>query len=246
MDATKKTAHLMARLVEAETTLRDTRREEARTECAATRAIARVQTARTDAATARRDLCTAERTGKGLAAATRRLATRTIKLDTLTAAAREAKATATAARRAARTAARRLDTLGRRAALAATRTVATIAHRLGEASLTPAPTAGRTLAATELPAAEEIQTHADRFTDLDQQAKTLAKQADAEKTWLRALPVGIYGRVVITRTPGGSVLDSDQVALDYTARGEVAPRKARRDTFKVAVQAEMTERATAA
>ncbi|MFG2404235.1 hypothetical protein ACGFR8_07825 [Streptomyces brevispora] len=240
MDATTKTAQLMARLVEAETTLRNTRREEARTERAATRATARLLTARTDLAAARRNLRTAERTGKSLAVATRRLATRTARVENLTTAAREAKATATAARRAARAAARRLDTLGRRAAQAATRTVATIAHRLGETSLTPAPAADRTLDATELPAVEEIEAHAERFTDLDAEAKTLAKSADAEKKWLRTLPVGIYGRVVITRTPGGSVLDSDQVALDYAAMGGlVPPRKARRDTFKVALQPEL-------
>ncbi|MEW2071810.1 hypothetical protein [Streptomyces sp. NPDC007346] len=233
MDATKKTAQLMARLVEAETTLRDTRREEARTERAATRAADRLTAARTDLVAARRDLRTAERTGKGLAVATRRLATRTARVENLTTAAREAKATATAARRAARTAARRLDTLGRRAALAASRTVEAIAHRLGETTLTPAAETDRLLDAAEMPAVEEIEAKAAAFDDLDQRAKDLAKQADAHKVWLRTLPTGIYGRVVITRTPGRSVLDGTQVALDYANKGLTPPRKATRTSFKV-------------
>lgn len=237
MNATKKTAQLMARLADAETTLRATRREEARAERAATRAATRLQTARTDLTAARRDLRTAGRTGKGLAVATRRLATRTARVETLTDAARDAKAAATVARRAARTAARRVDTLGRRAAQSAARTVGKIAERLGRTALAPAPAADRILPAEELPAVEEIEQHADRFEELDAKAKQYSKAAEVEKKWLRQIPAGAFGRVTLARTPGGSVIDGDQVALDYADQGLVPPRKARRDTFKVAVAA---------
>ncbi|MFC8723716.1 hypothetical protein [Streptomyces bacillaris] len=230
---TKVAARTMAALVEAETALTAARREEARTAGIATRAAARAKTARTAAATARRDLAKAERTGKGVKAAARKAETRTAKAEQLTATARDAKATATAARRAARTAARRADHIALRAATAATRTVAKIAQRMSETSLTPAPADDRTLSADQLPAVEEIEAHGARFDDYDQRAKDLAKLADAERKWLRQLPVGIYGGVVITRTPGRSILDGDQVALDYVAQGLTPPRKATRTTFKV-------------
>ncbi|MEH0402892.1 hypothetical protein ACFY7V_03635 [[Kitasatospora] papulosa] len=238
-NTTKVAARLMAQLLDAEGALTAARREEARTAGMATRAAARAKAARTAAATARRDLAKVEATavatnGKGLLAATRKADTRTAKAEQLTATAREAKTTATLARRAARAAARRVDRLGRRAAVAASRSVEKIAARLGETTLTPAAEADRTLTADELPAVEEIETHAARYADFDQRAKDLAKLADAEKVWLRTLPVGIYGGVVITRTPGRSVLDGTQVALDYTNRfGQLPPRKATRMTFKV-------------
>ncbi|MXM69187.1 hypothetical protein GR925_38815, partial [Streptomyces sp. HUCO-GS316] len=149
-----------------------------------------------------------------------------------------ARTDATAARRAARTADRRLDRLSLRTARAASRTVGKIAERLGRTSLAAAPAADRVLPAEELPAVEEIEAHADRFKELDRKAKDTAKLAEAEKTWLRQLPVGAYGRVTVARTPGGSVIDGDQIALDYLDAGlGVPPRKARRDTFKVAVTA---------
>jgi hypothetical protein len=210
MSTTAKTAQMMARLADAETALQDARKDEARTERAAARAAARVTTARTTAATARRELATATRTGKGLATATRR---------------------------ADRAAARRLDNLARRAAVSAARTVGEIAERLGRTALTPASTADQILPAEELPGVEEIEEHADRFAELDEKAKQLAKAAEVEKKWLRQIPVGTFGRVTVARTPGGSVLDGDQVALDYADQGLIPPRKARRDTFKVAVAA---------
>ncbi|MDX2922792.1 hypothetical protein [Streptomyces sp. NE06-03C] len=233
MNTTQLAARTMAALVQAETALAAARREEARTAGIATRSAARAKTARAAAATARRDLAKAERTGKGVKAAARKADGRTLKAAALTETAREAKTIATAARRTARAAARRLDRIALRAAAAATRTVAKIAQRMGETSLTSAPADDRTLSADELPAVEEIETHAARYDDLDQRAKELSKLADAEKKWLRQLPVGIYGGVVITRTPGRSVLDGDQVALDYVGQGLTPPRKATRTTFKV-------------
>ncbi|MFJ8852347.1 hypothetical protein [Streptomyces sp. NPDC102437] len=234
---TAATARIMARLVEAEDVLTAARREEARAAGMATRAAARAKAARTVAAMARRELAKVEAAaltngGKGLLAATRKADTRTRKAEELTAAAGEAKATATIARRAARTAARRVERIARRAALAATRSVEKIAATLGETSLTPAPEADRVLDAAELPAVEEIETHAARYAELDRQAKDTAKLADAEKVWLRQLPNGQYGGVVITRTPGRSVLDGAQVALHYTDLGKVPPRKNTRATFK--------------
>jgi hypothetical protein len=237
MSTTAKTAQMMARLADAETALQDARKDEARTERAAARAAARVTTARTTAATARRELATATRTGKGLATATRRADRAAARLAELTETGRQAKATATTARRAARTAARRLDNLARRAAVSAARTVGEIAERLGRTALTPASTADQILPAEELPGVEEIEEHADRFAELDEKAKQLAKAAEVEKKWLRQIPVGTFGRVTVARTPGGSVLDGDQVALDYADQGLIPPRKARRDTFKVAVAA---------
>lgn len=241
-------ARTMARLVEAEDARTAARREEARTAGVATRAAARAKAARTVAATARRELAKVEAAaltngGKGLLAATRKADTRTRKAKELTAAAREAKATATIARRAARTADRRVERIARRAALAAARSVEKIAAALGESSLTPAPETDRVLDAAELPTVEEIETHAARHAELDRQAKSLTKSAEAEKQWLRQLPSGTYGRVAITRTPGRSVLDGAQVALDYTARGAVPPRKATRTTFKCDATALLKDRA---
>ncbi|MCY0957703.1 hypothetical protein [Streptomyces sp. H27-H5] len=232
MNTTAKTAQLMTRLATAETTAKTAGREETATAGKATRAAARVTATRTALATARRDLRTATRTGNGQAPAARRVTRLEDKLAGLVDAARTAKAEAAAARRAARTATRRLDALGRRAATSAARTVERIAHRLGETSLTPAAELDRVLTAEEIPAVEEIENRAAQFTDLDQRAKNLTKQADAVKSWLRTLPVGVYGRVIITRTPGRSVLDSTQVAVDYAARGAMPPRKATRTTFK--------------
>lgn len=232
MNNTAKAAQMMARLAEAETAAKVAGREESRTARAADRAATRAKTARAEAATARRELRTAERIGKGMAAAARRAVARTVKADELTEAARTAKQEATAARRAVRAATRRLDALGRRAALAASRTVEAITYRLGHTALTPAAETDHAFAPEEFPAVAEIETKAAQFADLDRRAKDLAKQADAVKTWLRALPVGAYGRVIVTRTPGRSVLDGTQVALDYAARGLTPPRKATRTTFK--------------
>ncbi|WP_406501573.1 hypothetical protein OHA04_27525 [Streptomyces sp. NBC_01590] len=237
MSTTTKTAQMMARLAEAETTAKVAGREETRTAGRADRAAARLITARTATATARRELRTAARTGKGKAAAERRVERLTARCTTLATAAQEAKAEAAAARRAARTATRRLDTLARRAAHSAARTVGEIAERLGRTALAPTPAADQILPAEELPAVEEIEQHADRFAHLDAKAKQMAKAAEVEKKWLRQIPAGTFGRVIIARTPGGSVLDGDQVALDYADQGLVPPRKARRDTFKAAVTA---------
>ncbi|MFF8994039.1 hypothetical protein ACF09H_29745 [Streptomyces sp. NPDC014983] len=221
------------RLAEAEDVLTAARREEARTARAAERAAARVIKARTARTEARKALRAAERTGKGIAAATRRLATREARLVELVETARTARAEAAAARRSRRTAERKVERISRRAALAATRSVEKITARLGEAALTPAPETDPVLPVDQLPAVEVIEAHAARYADLDRQAKDLARLAEAEKSWLRQLPNGTYGRgVVINRNPGRSILDQAAVALDYTARGEVPPRKASRSTFK--------------
>lgn len=225
-------ARTLALLVEVEATLTAARREEARTTAAATRAAARVLKARALRTEARKAARAAERAGKGVAAATRRLATREARLAELVDAARVLKAEATAARRARRAAERRVERIARRAALAATRSVEKIAATLGETSLTPAPEADPVLPADELPAVEIVEAHAAQYAALDRQAKDLAKLAEAERTWLRQLPSGTYGRVVIMRNPGRSVLDGAAVALAYTARGEVPPRKSTRTTFK--------------
>ncbi|WP_327415435.1 hypothetical protein [Streptomyces sp. NBC_01233] len=237
MTTTVKTAQMMARLADAETAAKVAGREETRTATRATRAAARLTDARTALATARRELRTATRTGKGQAAAARRVERLTEKVATLAAAAKDARAEATAARRAARTADRRLDRLAGRAARSAARTVGEIAERLGRTALAPAATADQILPAEELPAVEEIEEHGDRFAELDAKAKQYAKAAEVEKKWLRQLPVGTFGRVTVARVPGGSVLDGDQVALDYADQGLIPPRKARKDTFKAAVTA---------
>lgn len=236
--STTKTARLMAQLAEAEVTLQAARKTETRAASAAARAAARVTAARTAASGARRELRTATRTGQGLATATRRADRADAKLATLTAAAQDAKTTAAEARRAARTADRRVDSLALRAARAASRTVGRIAERLGRTELAPAPAADKTLPADQLPTLAEIEARADEFATLDAKAKAAAKKADAVKKWLRQIPVGVFGRVTVTRTAGGSVIDGDQIAIDYLDAGlGVPPRKARRDTFKVAVTA---------
>ncbi|MFD9903897.1 hypothetical protein [Streptomyces sp. NPDC059063] len=233
MTTTTKAARLMAQLADAEAATDRARRAESSTARKAARAADRVKAVRARLADARKALRAAERTGKRVAAARRLTAVREAKLADLTDAARAAKADATAARREARRAERRLNRLSLRTAVAASRTVEKISHRLGETSLTPAPETDRVLAADELPSVEEIEAHALRHADMDKRAKDLTKAADAEKTWLRTLPSGIYGRVVISRSPGRSVIDGTQVALDYTARGLIAPRKSTRTTFKV-------------
>ncbi|WP_030672365.1 hypothetical protein [Streptomyces sp. NRRL B-1347] len=232
MTGTIKSARLMAQLAEAEETAAAARREESRTARQAERAAARTKAARARLTEARKALRAAERAGRRVAAARRTVAAREAKLADLAATARALKGEATTARRETRRAERRLTRLGLRTAVAASRTVEKISRRLGETSLTPAPEADRVLDADELPAVEEIEAHALRHADMDRQAKDFAKAADAEKTWLRTLPSGIYGRVIITRTPGRSVLDNTQVALDYAARGLAAPRKSTRTTFK--------------
>lgn len=232
MSVNSTAARTMACLVDAEATLTAATREEARTARAATRAAERVLKARTLRTEARQAARAAERTGKGTAAATRRLATREARLAELVDAARARRAEAATARRARRAAERRVERIARRAALAATRSVEKIAATLGETSLTPAPETDPVLPADELPAVEIVEAHAAQYAALDRQAKDLAKLAEAERTWLRQLPNGTYGRVVIMRTPGRSVLDGAAVALAYTARGEVPPRKSTRTTFK--------------
>ncbi|MGW3971170.1 hypothetical protein ACWEFD_17960 [Streptomyces ardesiacus] len=244
MHITAKAAQQIARLIEAEATLTTARREEAKTAKAAQRATTRAKAARAKVAEARANLRKAERAGKGVAAATRRLHARTVKAADLAQAAREARHTARAAARTARAADRRLDRLALRTATTATRLVGEIAHRLGERLAAPAPEQDKTLPVEELPAVEEIETHADRFKALDKQAKDLAKQAEAERKWLRRLPVGVYGRATVTRTNSGTALDGDQIAVDYLDAGlGVVPRKQKKDTFKVAVAAPAVETA---
>ncbi|MFJ4627141.1 hypothetical protein [Streptomyces sp. NPDC088847] len=231
-NTTAKAAKLLVLLVEAEALVAETRKAETRTAKAAERAAARVHKQRAVHAEAGKEFNKAERAGKGVVAAARKATRQWEKLKSLQDAAKAAKVEATVARRAARAATRRLDRLSLRAGIAAARTVEKISQRLGETSLTPVAETDAILAADEIPTVEEIELHASRYATLDRQAKDTAKAADAEKAWLRTLPVGMYGRVVITRTPGRSVLDGTQVALDYTARGLTAPRKATRTTFK--------------
>lgn len=233
MKTAARTAQLMASLVTVEAELKDATRTARRAERAADRAAARVKTARVKLTEARRDERAAERAGKGLAAAARKVAHRTAKLAELTAAARTARTEATAARRAAKAAERRFNRLALRAAISAGRTVEKIAQRIGETRLSAAPAEDKTLSADELPAVEEIEAHGARYADLDAKAKAFAKAADAEKTWLRQLPTGIYGRVIITRTPGRSIQDTRQIELDYVTRFRTtAPRKSTRSIFK--------------
>ncbi|WP_433341679.1 hypothetical protein [Streptomyces sp. CA-253872] len=239
-------ARTLATLATAEDDLTAARRREARATRTADRAALRVRTARTDLAEARKALRVAERTGKGVRVAGRRLAAREDRLAALVEAARIHKAEATAARRARRTAERRVERIARRAALAATRSVEKITTALGETTLTPAPEKDPVLPASEIPAVEEIEAHAARQAKLDREAKQLAKLADAEKTWLRRLPTGTYGRVTITRTPGRSLLDGAAVALAYTSRGEVPPRKSSRTVFKCDATALLADQAQAA
>jgi len=247
MSSTTRTARLMAKLAEAETTLQDARKIETRAARAAERAAGRVTAARTIAAIARRELRTAIRTGQGVAAATRRADRANTKLADLVAAAKQAKAEAVVARRAAGAIARRVDSLALRAARAASRTVGRIAERFGKTALASTSAADKTLPADQLPTVAEIEARADEFAALDARAKELTKSAESVKKWLRQLPVGTFGRVTVTRTPGGSVIDGDQVAIDYLDAGlGVPPRKGRRDTFKVAVTTQTTELAAVA
>ncbi|MFD5570419.1 hypothetical protein [Streptomyces cadmiisoli] len=236
MNTTAKAAQQITRLVEAQDTLTAGRRQEAKTAKAAQRATTRAKAARAKVTEARTELRKVERAGKGVAAATRRLHTRLEKAVILEQAARVARYEARQAARAAATAARRLDRLALHAAATATRMVGEVAQRLGERAATPAPEQDKTLPVEELPTVTEIEAHAERFKALDADAKATAKQADAEKKWLRRLPVGQYGRVTITRTNGGTVIDADQVAVAYLDAGlGVPPRKGRKDTFKVAL-----------
>ncbi|MFK0063388.1 hypothetical protein ACIQTN_29685 [Streptomyces werraensis] len=243
MNTTTKAAQQIARLVEAEDAVTAARREEAKTAKTAERATARAKAARAKVTEARAELRKAERAGKGVPAATRRLHARMAKMGKLEQAARIARFEARQAARTARAAARRLDRLALRAARTATRLVGEVAARLGERVAT-APEQDKTLPVEELPAVEEIEERAERFKTLDKQAKDTARLAETEKKWLRRLPVGVYGRVTITRTNGGTVIDADQVALDYQDNGlGVPPRKARKDTFKVALAAPAVETA---
>jgi hypothetical protein len=237
MSTTAKAAKLMTLLVQAEAEVTATRKVEARAAKAVETAARRVHKQRAAAAEANKAFNKVERAAKHLVTpAVKAAARKSVRCDEKLAQAKEAlrqaKAEATAARRAARKAERRMDRLSLRAAVAASHAVEKIGQRLGENTLTPAAEDDRTLPADQLPTVEEIELHAARYAVADRKAKDAAKAADAEKKWLRALPVGTYGRVVITRTPGGSILDGTQVALDYAARGETAPRKARKDTFK--------------
>ncbi|WP_411092277.1 hypothetical protein [Streptomyces sp. 049-1] len=244
MNTTAKAAQQITRLMEAEDVLTAARRQEAKTARTAERATARAKTARAKVTEARTGLRKAERVGKGVAAATRRLHARMASMGKLEQAARVARFEARQAARAAATAARRLDRLALRAATTATRLVGEVAARLGERVAPAAPEQDKTLPVEELPAVEDIETHADRFKALDTDAKATAKLAEAEKKWLRRLPVGVYGRVTITRTNGGTVLDGDQVAVAYLDAGlGVPPRKGRKDTFKVALAAPAVETA---
>ncbi|MFJ1528246.1 hypothetical protein ACIOFV_07425 [Streptomyces mirabilis] len=243
MNTTAKAAQQIARLVEAEDALTTARREEAHTAKTAERATARAKAARAKVTPARTELRKAERTGKGVAAATRRLHARMARAADLAQTARQTRYAARLAAREAATAARRLDRLALRAATTASRMVGEVAERMGRRAAAT-PEQDKTLPVEELPAVEEIETHAERFKTLDTEAKAQAKAAEAEKRWLRRLPAGTYGRVTVTRTNGGTVLDGDQVAVDYLDRGMgVPPRKARKDTFKVAVEAPAVETA---
>lgn len=234
MKAAAKTAKLMAALVEADEVLTAARRDEARARRVADGAARRVKVARARLAEGRRKLRAAEKAGRGVATAARSVAARAARLDELTAAARAAKDEQAAARRVTRSAERAYNRIARRAALAAARTVEKIARRIGESRLATAPAEDKVLAADELPPVEEIEEHAARFVDLNERANAFSKAAAAEKTWLRRLPVGIYGRVVVTRTRGRSILDGQQIELDYLTRfGTTAPRKLSRSTFKV-------------
>nr|WP_107908838.1 hypothetical protein [Streptomyces chartreusis] len=233
MKATRATLRTMTALVEAEAARTAALRAETRTRTAQEKAKAAAKTARAEAATARRELRKALRAGQGIAAAQRTADSRTARAERLTERAHTARATATQARRAARTAERAYNRCAFRAAVAAGQTVDTIVRHLGEVDLTPAVETDPQLTADQVPPVAEIEAHAARHADLDAQAKDLAKLADAEKQWLRRLPSGAYGRVVIARTPTGSVLDTGRVALDYSARSAVPPRKAKRHALKV-------------
>ncbi|MFM9590741.1 hypothetical protein ACKI16_29565 [Streptomyces scabiei] len=206
------------------------------------RAVARVVAGRERRAEAAKELRAARRTGKRVGVAERKVANREAKVADLVEAARAAKKEVTARRREMMTARRRWDRLSLKAATAASRAVGEIAERLGKTSLSKVPAADPVLPADQLPAVEEIEARADEFAALDAEAKDKAKQADALKKWLRQLPVGVFGRVTVARTPGGTVIDGDQVAIDYLDAGlGTPPRKGRKDTFKVLVAAAAAE-----
>lgn len=238
MNSTAKTAELLNMTVEAEAVLVAAQREQEKADRKAQRAMLKVTDQRARRSEAVKALRAAERAGKGINAAARRVAVQDRQVETRIQEAREAKDAARDARRAARAAERHLNRISLRAATAGARAIGRIAERLGKASLAKAPKADVTLAVESLPAVEEIEARADEYAALDTQAKTLTKSANALKTWLRQLPVGTYGRVTVTRTPGGTVIDTDQTAVDYLDAGlGVPPRKPRKDTFKVAVAA---------
>ncbi|UJV42957.1 hypothetical protein [Streptomyces sp. AMCC400023] len=204
------------------------------------RAVARVEAGRVRRAEAVKELRAARRAGKRVGVAERKVANREAKVTDLVEAARAAKKEVAARRRVMMTARRRWDRLSLKAATAASRAVGEIAERLGKTTLSKAPAADPVLPADQVPAVEEIEARADEFAALDAKAKAAAKAADAVKKWLRQIPAGAYGRVAIARTPGGTVIDGDQVAIDYLDNGLGAPpRKARKDTFKVLVTAQV-------
>lgn len=204
------------------------------------RAVARVEAGRVRRAEAVKELRAARRAGKRVGVAERKVANREAKIVDLVEAARTAKKLVTTRRREMMTARRRWDRLSLKAATAASRAVGEIAERLGKTTLAKAPAADPVLPAEQLPAVEEVEARADEFATLDAEAKSSAKQAEAVKKWLRQLPAGVYGRVTVTRTPGGTVIDGDQVAIDYLDNGlGVPPRKGRKDTFKVLVTAQV-------
>jgi hypothetical protein len=241
MNSTAKTAELLNLTVEAEAALAGAQREQGKADRKADRAALKVAVQRGRRNDAVKALRAAQRAGKGVNAAARRVEIQDRQVATRIEEARDAKAAARDARRAVRTAERRLNRISLRAATAGARTVGRIAERLGKTSLAKTPAADITLSAEELPAVDEIEQRADEFAALDADAKAKAKQADALKKWLRQLPVGAYGRVTIARTPGGTVIDGDQVAIDYLDAGLGAPpRKGRKDTFKVLVAAALT------
>lgn len=238
MNSTAKTAELLNLTVEAEAVLAAAQREQNKADRKAERATAKVAVQRGRRNDAVKALHAAERAGKGVNAAARRVAVHNTQVDARIQDAHDAKDAARTARRAARAAERRLNRISLRAATAGARTVGKIAERLGKVSLAKTPAADVTLTADELPAVAEIEKRADEFAELDADAKAKVKQADAVKKWLRQLPVGTYGRTTITRTPGGTVIDGDQVAIDYLDAGlGTPPRKGRKDTFKVLVAA---------
>lgn len=241
MNSTAKTAELLNLTVEAEAVLAAAQREQNKADRRAERAALKVAAQRGRRNEAVKGLRAAQRAGKSVNAAARRVEIQNRQVDTRIEEAREAKAAARDARREVRAAERRLNRISLRAATLGARTVGRIAERLGKTSLAKVPAADVTLPADELPAVDEVEKRADEFAALDAEAKAKAKQADALKKWLRQLPVGTFGRVTITRTPGGTVIDGDQVAIQYLDAGLGAPpRKGRKDTFKVLVAAATT------
>lgn len=247
MTSTAKTAELLNLTVEAEAVLAAAKREQGKADRKAERAALRLTDQRGRRNDAVKALRAAQRAGKSVNAAARRVEIQTRQVDTRTEEARNAKAAARDARRAVRAAERRLNRISLRAAVAASRTVSGISERLGKTTLAKAPAADPILPADQLPAVEEIEARADEFATLDAKAKASAKAADAVKVWLRQIPAGVYGRATVTRTPGGTVLDGDAIAITFLDNGLGAPpRKARKDTFKVLVTAQVAELPAAA